>query len=85
MSSRGFETGIGPMTDNVLNTIINKVSSDQFKATVTDRLVNPVMKEISQKAKPYVHYAIFFYVILLVLLIVIIFMLFRLNKKLGIK
>ncbi len=32
-----FETGIGPMTDRVLNTFIERISSPEFKDKISDK------------------------------------------------
>ena len=74
-----FETGIGPVTDNILNTILDRLSSDGFKEKLTDKIVDPVTTMINKKIKPYVKISIGLYSIVIVLLCIIIYLI--MSKK----
>lgn len=76
-----FETGIGPMTDRILNSVLDRVTSGNFKEKLTDKIVDPVMLSINNKIRPYVYTGIILYAILVILLIVIIYLLVKKNKK----
>lgn len=75
-----LETGIGPMTDNILNTILDRVTTGDFKERLTDKIVSPVTNIINKKIQPYIYLAAGSYVLLLILLLIIIYMLMK-NKK----
>jgi len=74
-----FATGIGPVTDGVVNTVLEKFSSRDFKEMVSDRIVSPVTEMISNKLRPYIYMCGALYLLLVILLIVIIYLL--INKK----
>lgn len=75
-----FQTGIGPMTDRILNTILEMVTADKFKEKITDKVVYPVTEIINDKIKPYIYMAAGLYCVLIVLLIVIIYLLISARK-----
>lgn len=70
-----IETGIGPMTDRILNNIVNKVTSGDFKELLTDKIADPIMIVINKKVQPYLYGALLLYVILIILLCFIIYLL----------
>jgi len=72
-----FATGIGPMTDRVLNTVLDRLSTDKFREKLTDKIVGPVTNVVSQKVKPYIYLTIGLYAIVIILLIIIIYMLMK--------
>ena len=72
-----LETGIGPMTDKFLNSILNKLNTENFKGKLADRIVDPVTEAINRKIRPYIITAIILYCILLILLFVIIYLVVR--------
>lgn len=74
-----FQTGIGPMTDKILNSILDRITSDSFKEKLSDKIVDPVIGLINQKIKPYVYTCLVLYAIIIILLLIIIYLL--LNKK----
>jgi hypothetical protein len=75
-----FETGIGPFTDKVLSSIIDKVTGDDFKEILTDKIVDPITIIINKKIRPYLYIGIFLYLIVLVLLVFIIYLLIKKKK-----
>ena len=70
-----FETGIGPMTDRLLNTILDRLTTGNFKGKLTDAVLDPVTEVIYVKIKPYVYASLLLYSILIVLLVIIIYLL----------
>ena len=70
-----FQTGIGPMTDKILNSILDRLTSDSFKEKLTDKIVDPVTEIINRKIKPYVYTSIGLYSIVILLLLIIIYLL----------
>jgi hypothetical protein len=72
-----FSTGIGPMTDRLLNTVFEKLSSDNFRQNLEDKIIDPITDVVSKKMRPYIYTSIVLYIILLILLIAIIVLLIR--------
>ena len=70
-----FQTGIGPMTDKILNSILDRLTSESFKEKVSDKIVGPVTEIINRKIKPYVYTSIGLYGIVILLLLIIIYLL----------
>lgn len=68
-----IDTGIGPITDGILNGIINNITSGNYKDKL-DKLVNPLISLIGDKLKPIVYVILVLYALILVLLIYIIFL-----------
>lgn len=75
-----METGIGPTVDRILNTILQRLSSDSVKQRISNELVDPITQQVQQKVKPYIYAAIFLYAILIILLLVIIYLLISKNR-----
>lgn len=72
-----IETGIGPMTDNLLNCILDRLSNDNFKEKLTNKIVDPVTFMINRKIKPYINLSVGLYGLVIVLLCVIIYLLVK--------
>lgn len=79
-----IETGIGAFTDKILNVVIEKVDSPQFRNQINQRLVEPVIANSMARFRPYIMTVCIAYIILLVLIIFIIYLLFRMKKSLKI-
>lgn len=75
-----FNTGIGPITDKILNVILNRLTSDCFKEKLTDKIVDPITTIINEKIKPYVYVSLGLYGIILIMLIIIIYLSMK-NKR----
>ena len=75
-----FETGIGPMTDRVLNNIVDKVTSGNFQEILTNKIADPIMHIINKKTQPYIFGALVLYIIVVILLIWIIYLLLSRRK-----
>lgn len=75
-----FETGIGPITDKILNSILDRLTTDNFKERLTDKIVDPVTTIINQKIKPYIYTSMALYAILVILLVIIIYLLVTKRK-----
>jgi len=76
-----FETGIGPFTDKVLGSIINKLTGEDFKEILSDNIVDPITVIVGKKIRPYVYATILLYLIVVLLLIFIIFLLLKRKAK----
>lgn len=72
-------TGIGPLTDNIFNSLLDRVTTDKFRERLTNQIVDPTIDMLNHKLRPYINMAIAAYVLLVVLLIVIIYL--QLRKK----
>lgn len=76
-----FSTGIGPMTDQILNTMLDRLTTDNFREKLTQKIVDPVTEIINKKIQPYIYVSAVLYVIVIILLIVIIYLIQRKNKN----
>lgn len=72
-----FQTGIGPMTDRIINSALSKLST----MGITDKLLDPVTTVVKEKARPYIYASIVAYLLLIVLLGIIIYLLVKKNKS----
>lgn len=73
-------TGMGPMTDRVISTFIDKFSSSEVKDAIVDKIVDPMIVVVSKKARPYIYGVLAMYISIIILLIIIIFLIVK-NKK----
>lgn len=76
-----FETGLGPATDRILNSILDKFATDNFKEKLTDKIVDPIAEIINQKIKPYVYISLGLYGIIVILLLLLIYITIKKNKQ----
>jgi hypothetical protein len=72
-----IETGFGPITDNILNTIISKFNSNYFREKLSDKIIDPITMIINEKMQPYVYISIGLYIVVILLLLVIIYLILR--------
>lgn len=70
-----FQTGIGPITDKFLNSILEKINSDTFRKKVGDAIIGPFSDTINKKVKPYICTMISIYGVVILLLLIIIYLL----------
>ena len=70
-----FETGIGPTTDKILQTILDRLTTDKFREKLIDKIVDPVTNIINEKIRPYVYVSIGLYSVVIILLLFIIYLL----------
>jgi len=75
-----FQTGIGPVTDNILNAILDRFTTAQFQGKLLNKIVSPLTNVINEKIKPYVYISIGLYVFIVLLLFIIIFLVVRKKK-----
>jgi len=68
-------TGMGPMTDKMIQSIVTKLTSTDFKERVTDKLLQPVLETMNRKLQPYFYTGIGLYIIVIILLIIILYLL----------
>jgi len=72
-----IETGIGPITDKILNDILNRLTTDNFKEKLSAKIIEPLTTIINEKIQPYINISIGLYIIVIVLLLIIIYFLIR--------
>jgi hypothetical protein len=70
-----FVTGMGPVTDKIINDIIQKLSADGVKDQLLYRCIDPVTEIINEKIQPYIYVSIGLYIIVIMLLLIIIYLL----------
>lgn len=70
-----LQTGIGPMTDKFLNSILEKINSDAFRKRVGDAIIGPFSDTIDKKVKPYICTMFSIYGVVILLLLIIIYLL----------
>lgn len=70
-----FETGIGPVTDRVLSSVLSILTRNDFKTLITDKVMDPITNAVNEKVRPYIYTSIIMYLVLLALLIYIIILL----------
>lgn len=70
-------TGIGKMTDKLINTCIGEFGKKHNKDKINKFIVNPIIDSITEKFYPYVITVSILYVMILVLIFIIIFLVQR--------
>lgn len=73
-----IETGMGPMTDKLINELIDGFAIDNYQDKINDKFVDPITKIINQRIQPYIYASGILYIVIIMLLLIIIYML---NKK----
>lgn len=76
-----FETGIGPMTDRLLNSAVDRLTSGDFRERLMDKIVDPTFSLINRKIQPYVYVSLIMYLFIIILLAFIIYLLFSNRSK----
>lgn len=72
-----LETGIGPITDRVLNTVVDRISSPEFREQLNNKVVAPITNTIYRKSRKYIYTGVVLYAIIIIMLIVIIYLLMK--------
>lgn len=62
-----IQTGIGPMTDGIINYVLDKCKSDSVKQKFFDNIAETV----NQKIQPYIYLGMAMYIIVIILLLLI--------------
>jgi hypothetical protein len=76
-NSPKIETGIGPITDTILNNCLDKLNSDGFKTKLIESIYQPALDIILAKFKPYLYLLASLYLIIIFLLIIELYLLIR--------
>jgi len=76
-----YRSGIGPMTDRIINSVLESINTQQFRQILKERMVNPTMEIVLEKMKPYIILSVVLYIIIIMFLLVIIFILCRKRKS----
>ena len=76
-----FASGLGPITDKILNGMFDAITNRDFKDKISDKLINPLTQIVNDKIKPYVCMGVFLYSIVFIMLLIIIYLLYTKNKK----
>ena len=74
-----YKTGVGPITDHLVNECIKKFTSKEVKDEIVEKLFDPILEDLTKKMEPYIYMVSFLYSIILILIIVIIVLM--LSKK----
>ena len=69
-----IKTGIGPITDNILNECLKKLSTNEFKMSIIDMFLDPMFSNISNKIQPYLYMISLLYGVIIVLILIIIYL-----------
>ena len=72
-----IETGIGPVTDRLLGTVIDRLANSDFREILTDKIVDPITEVVNRKIRPYIYAGVGLYTVLVVLLAIIIYLLMK--------
>lgn len=80
MSLTKIETGVGPVTDKFINTIVDTVNSEPFRRNIASKVLDPITVAINERIKPYLYLIGFLYLVIVILLIIIIYILIRRKK-----
>lgn len=72
-----LETGIGPVTDKILNSVLASLQSDDLKKKISNIVIDPVTDVIVLKMKPYMYAVIGLYIFIILLLFIVIYLLIR--------
>jgi len=76
-TSPKIETGIGPITDTILNNCLNKLNSEEFKNKLIEIIYQPALDIVLIKFKPYIYLLASLYIIIIFLLIIQLYLLIR--------
>ena len=79
MEKKNIKTGIGPITDQLINNIIDKLNKESLREKLNYGVIYPLIDETSNKLKPYFYIGIGMYIFIIILLLVIIKLL--INRK----
>jgi hypothetical protein len=72
--NNNIKTGIGPITDNLINDCLKKLSSCEIKDKIVKNLLDPLFNDISGKLQPYLYLISALYAIILILIVIIIYL-----------
>ena len=70
IDDKKFKTGIGPMTDNIINQCIDKITSNEVKNKLADKILEPIIDIVNEKIQPYIYLITALYIIIVILIIV---------------
>lgn len=76
---QSVRTGIGPMTDRIINELIDKIDINDYKEKIYEKIVDPLTSMINKRIQPYIYFSAGLYILIIILLLIIIYIL--LNKK----
>jgi hypothetical protein len=71
------ETGIGPITDTILNNCLEKLNSEEFKNKLIEIIYQPALEIALTKFRPYIYLLASLYMIIIILLIIQLIILIR--------
>lgn len=77
--SNKYKTGIGPITDHLVDECIKKFTSEEVKNEIISKLFDPILEDLTKKMEPYIYMISFLYSIILILIIIIIILM--ISKK----
>jgi hypothetical protein len=71
------KSGIGPFTDNIINEIAKKLSSNEFKTYFNELFLDPMFNNITNKIQPYLYMISLLYGIIVILILIIIYLILK--------
>jgi hypothetical protein len=74
-----LKTGMGPVTDRIVNELIDGFAIDDYRDKINNKFVDPITEIINRRVQPYVYLSGGLYIVIIILLCVIIYIL--LHKK----
>lgn len=83
-----INSGIGPSVDNLINVLIEKICSKNFKDNIKNKVLQPSINVAYSKMKPYLYFGGLLYLLLVILQLFIIYLLFNVKNStlnLGLK
>lgn len=78
-SQNKLKTGMGPVTDRIVNELIDGFTIDAYQDKINNKFVDPITEIINRRVQPYVYLSGGLYIVIIILLCVIIYIL--LHKK----
>lgn len=70
-----LKTGMGPVTDRIVNELIDGFTIDAYQDKINNKFVDPITEIINRRVQPYVYLSGGLYIVIIILLCVIIYIL----------
>lgn len=80
-STPSFQTGFGPLTDNLINKIFNNIDNENLRNKLIDKIIDPLTDILNKRMRPYLYTVIILYCVIVVLLLIIIYLIIANRKK----
>lgn len=80
-TGNAYRSGIGPITDRIINSVLDGINTQSFRQILKERMVNFTMEIVLEKMKPYIILSVILYIVIIIFLLAIIIILCRLTKQ----